>query len=82
VPRGYLVDALVPAWRAAADRLGAVAVICNQRHLSPYGLKSVKGAGYPLLVYTVNHPSRARELFGWGVDGVISDAPDAILGIA
>jgi len=41
----------------------------------------VKGAGYPLFVYTVNHPRRAEELFGWGVDGVISDVPDRILQI-
>lgn len=82
IPRGYLVQTLSPAWRAEAEALGAGVVICDHRRLSPDGLKSVKGAGYPLLVYTVNHPSRARELFGWGVDGVISDAPDAILALA
>jgi glycerophosphoryl diester phosphodiesterase len=39
----------------------------------------VSGAGFPLLVYTVNQESRAEQLFAWGIDSVISDAPDTIL---
>jgi glycerophosphoryl diester phosphodiesterase len=82
LPRGYLVEALPHDWQAQVERLEAAAVICDHHPLSPQGVAAVRRAGYPLLVYTVNHPSRAQELFGWGVDGVISDAPDAIMKVA
>ena len=42
----------------------------------------MKATGLPLLAYTVNDPARARALFEMGVDGVFSDAPDAILAVA
>lgn len=38
--------------------------------------------GYPVLVWTVNDPARARELVENGVDGLITDAPDALLPVA
>jgi glycerophosphoryl diester phosphodiesterase len=77
--RGYLVEVLPHEWRAAVERLGALAVICNQRMISGSAVRAVKAAGYPLLAYTVNHGERARELLAQGVDGVISDMPDAIM---
>lgn len=79
VPRGYLVEVLPRDWRRVAERLGAAAVICNQRLLSLDAVRAVKAAGYPLLAYTVNHAARAGELFALGVDGLISDMPDAIM---
>jgi glycerophosphoryl diester phosphodiesterase len=30
------------------------------------------------VTYTVNEPERARELFEWGVDCVITDRPDLV----
>ena len=39
----------------------------------------IRGLGYGLAVYTVNEPARARELMGFGVQCIISDAPDRIL---
>jgi glycerophosphoryl diester phosphodiesterase len=77
--RGYLVEVLPSDWRAAVERLGAQAVICNQRVISREAVRAVKAAGYPLLVYTVNHAARAVELLAQGVDGVISDMPDAVM---
>ena len=79
IPRAYLAEQPPPDWRAQAARLGAAALVLDHKPLSPEGARAVKAAGYPLLAYTVNHPGRAEELFAWGVDGVISDAPDAIL---
>jgi glycerophosphoryl diester phosphodiesterase len=82
IARAYLAESLSPRWREEAERVGAVAVACDHRPLSPDGVRAVKQAGLPLLAYTVNHPGRAEELFAWGVDGVFSDAPDAILALA
>ncbi len=42
----------------------------------------IGAAGYPVLAYTVNDPSRARQLFDWGVTSVFSDVPDIILAVA
>ena len=79
IPRAYLAEEPPPDWRARAAQVGAAAVVLDHKSLSPERARAVKVAGYPLLVYTVNHPGRAEELFSWGVDGVISDVPDAII---
>ena len=34
--------------------------------------------GYGVAVYTVNDAARARDLWSWGVAGVISDVPDGL----
>lgn len=81
IPRGYLVNELPPDWRAQAERLVVAVVICSHKLLARDNVRTVKREGYPLLAYTVNHPERAAALFAWGVDGVISDSPDAILAI-
>ena len=51
----------------------------DQRYLNEPIVRDVRAAGYPLLSYTVNDPARARQLFGWGVTSVFSDAPDIML---
>jgi len=35
-------------------------------------------AGLRVIAYTVNEPARAGELFGWGLDALITDAVDLI----
>jgi glycerophosphoryl diester phosphodiesterase len=79
IPRGYLTRALPLDWQGRAERSGAAAVVCDHKSLWVANVRSVNAAGYPLLAYTVNDVSRARELFAWGIDSVISDAPDVIL---
>jgi glycerophosphoryl diester phosphodiesterase len=79
IPRGLLAGRLAPDWSAAAARLCAVAIVCDHEMLRPEEARAVRTAGLPLLTYTVNDPRRALELFAWGVDSIISDAPDEIL---
>jgi glycerophosphoryl diester phosphodiesterase len=79
IPRGYLVEALPPDWRARVSQLGAVAAIVDHKMLAADAVGAVKRVGVPLLAYTVNHASRAAELFAWGVDAVFSDLPDALI---
>jgi glycerophosphoryl diester phosphodiesterase len=38
----------------------------------------VAAAGRPVHVWTVNSPTRAKELLSWGVEGIISDVPDRL----
>ncbi len=39
----------------------------------------VRGAGYAVMVYTVNDPAQAQTLFGWGVDAIFTDIPGEML---
>ena len=76
--RGLLVEAIPADWRDALARLGCVSLHCSVRHLAAEQAREVKDAGYALLCYTVNDPAMAAELFGWGVDAVITDRLDLV----
>ena len=78
LPRALLVNQIPADWRATLERLGCVAIDANCQHLNPELIASVKTAGYRLLTYTCNDPTRAEELLALGVDGVITDAIDRI----
>ena len=82
LPRGLLISRTPPDWRARLERLDCVSYHCNHRHLDPGTVAAVKQAGWPVLVYTVNEAERARTLYEWGVDGIVTDRPDAILPVA
>lgn len=77
--RGLLVRSVPRHWRDIATRLGCAAIHADHQRLHPKIVSTIREAGYPLLAYTVNEPSRARTLFEWGVTSVFSDAPDIIL---
>jgi glycerophosphoryl diester phosphodiesterase len=74
--RGLLVKAIPTDWRDILKRFGCVSLHCEFRHLSPRQARAVKDAGYALVCYTVNDPATAKELFGWGVDALITDRHD------
>ena len=78
IPRGYLVDAIPPDWRARLTELEAVALHTNHQNLTPELVRQVKAAGYGVFCYTVNEPARATEILGWGVDGFCTDRIDLI----
>jgi len=76
--RGCLLDELKPGWDAVARRLDPVSIHTSRKHLRPALAQAVKAAGYQLAIYTVNDPTLARELFGWGVDALFTDDPAAL----
>jgi glycerophosphoryl diester phosphodiesterase len=78
VPHGMLWRKLPRGWRQIAANFGCTTIHLGQADLTQTIAEQVRAAGYPLLVYTVNDPARARQLFGWGVTSVFSDAPDII----
>jgi len=78
VPRGMLWRKLPRNWQTIAGRLGCTTIHCGQADLTERAAAAVRAAGYPLLAYTVNDAARARQLYGWGVASVFSDAPDII----
>lgn len=79
LPRGLLVEAIPDGWRDTVTRLGCVSLHCSYKHLTRAQARAVKDTGCALLCYTVNDPGTAREIFGWGVDTVVTDRLDLVL---
>jgi glycerophosphoryl diester phosphodiesterase len=76
--RGLLVDTLPADWLERCRRLGAVALHTNDRYLRRTDVGRACDSGLWVVAYTVNDPLRARTLFEWGVDCVITDRPDLV----
>lgn len=77
-PRALIGRLLPAAWRETVAELGCVSVHLRQQRLTRVRVRAVKEAGYQLAAYTVNEAGRARELVGWGVDCLITDAPHVV----
>lgn len=77
-PLGLLMARPQREWRAWASRVRADAVHCGARGLDRRGVVALKRAGLPVVLYTVNGVARARQLFAWGADSLISDVPDRL----
>jgi glycerophosphoryl diester phosphodiesterase len=78
VPRAWLTSSIPPDWERRAREVDAVAIHTDHKRLTAVAAAQVKAAGLGLFCYTVNEPARARELFGWGVDGLCTDRIDLI----
>jgi glycerophosphoryl diester phosphodiesterase len=79
LPRGLLVDAIPSDWRERCRHLGVVSLHCRAGKLDRARVHLIREAGLWVVVYTENDPERARTLFEWGVDCVITDRPDLIV---
>ena len=80
VPRGILWRKIPRNWAKTAAQLGCATIHCGHADLTENISAKIRAAGYQLLAYTVNDAARARQLFGWGIASVFSDAPDIIGG--
>ncbi len=78
LPRALLLDALHEGWPELLERLGCRALVINHALVDAALVQRVQASGRRLLVYTVNEPSRAAELIGYGIDGLITDAVDRL----
>ncbi len=65
-----------------ARRVGADVVGVSARSLSSEAVQLAHDLGLEVWVYTVNDPARAAELLDWGIDGLISDRPEAMRALA
>jgi glycerophosphoryl diester phosphodiesterase len=81
-PRGLLLGGLTDDWRAGADAVEAWSVHAAAELMSAQGVAEVLDAGYRVMVYTVNDPGRAANLWDWGVDAIITDRPEVLLPLA
>ncbi len=78
LPRGYLVGKLPPDWRDTMKRLACVALHCNYKCLTAELAREIHGAGYAILLWTVNDPAIARHMLSLGADCLVTDALDRI----
>ena len=79
MPRALLVDMPDPAALTLARTLDCVAIHANYRRLNRKLTTMVKNEGWHCAVYTVDDPARAKRLLAWGVDSVITNAPDRLI---
>ncbi len=75
---GMLLHEWQAGWQTVCESLQCVSVHVNHEIMTQISAHKIKSMGKLLLCYTVNDPSRARELYSWGVDAVFSDVPDII----
>jgi glycerophosphoryl diester phosphodiesterase len=78
LPRGYLVDKVPENWRETMQRLGCVALHCNYKSLTEKLAREIHGAGYSILLWTVNEPDIARQMLAYGADCLVTDALERI----
>ena len=78
LPRGSLVSEVPADWEQRLRDLACVALHCNYEHLDAPLAARIHAAGYSVLVWTVNEPAVARQVLGWGVDCLVTDALDRI----
>jgi glycerophosphoryl diester phosphodiesterase len=55
-------------------------VIPHQSLVNELLVKDVQRAGLRIFVWTVNDPQAMRRLAAWGVDGIISDETELMVG--
>jgi glycerophosphoryl diester phosphodiesterase len=79
--RGILFRRIPKSWLRIAVELGCATIHADQQGLRRAVVSEIRETGYPLLVYTVNDPKRAKTLLDWGVTSVFSDVPQRMHGI-
>ncbi len=80
--RGLLIWEFPQGWREAATDLGVQAVLPNQLSLqSAEHVAQVIDGGWVPMTFTVNDADRARQLYDWGVVGIVTDDPLALKGL-
>lgn len=74
--RGCLVTRVPSGWQARMERFGCTTLNVSNRWIRRKHIEVALAAGVPVLVYTVNDPKRALELWEAGVTSVFTDRVD------
>ncbi len=76
--RAFIVRRPPRNWRRLTAELDCVSIHCDQRHLTQARVRRIKEANLALVAWVVDDPGRARALWDWGVDCILTGAPDVI----
>jgi glycerophosphoryl diester phosphodiesterase len=74
----YLTLACTPDELGVTVAAGHAAIHPWEASLEEAGVAEAHRLGLRVNTWTCNDPERARELAGWGVDGIVTDVPDLI----
>ena len=64
-----------------AERVGAKVFKCATRELNRYMLLDAHNHGIAVYVYTLNSVKGAQRMLSFGVDGILSNSADDIVGV-
>lgn len=73
-----LVDQAVPDPVALLEETGAQAYNPGLKYVDEKTVRTVRDAGYDVLVWTVNEEDDMRRLIAWGVSGIFTDFPQRL----
>lgn len=73
---------LLPDWRSVMEMVGAQYAHLHNDGLTRQTVQQFLDEGYVVNVWTVNEEDRARTLFDWGVQGVMSDRAHKLMHLA
>lgn len=79
LPRGCLMTRMPRRWQSIFEEFGCSTLNISNRWVRRKNLESVSAAGVPILVYTVNDPRRALDLFEMGVTSIFTDRVDLMM---
>jgi glycerophosphoryl diester phosphodiesterase len=77
--RAMNIDSRVPGAMLLAKSLGCKAIHINQTEVTENFVKQCHRMNLAVRCYTVNDPSRARQLLAMNIDGIFTDVPLDIL---
>ncbi|MSP53485.1 MAG: glycerophosphodiester phosphodiesterase [Gammaproteobacteria bacterium] len=75
LPRGLLLEKWETNSAALATKLDCVTVNLSRHYVDAGSIDSIKALNKKIMIYTVNEPTQARELFNMGVDAIFTDCP-------
>ena len=76
LPRGCLVGRVPLSWRKMVERYDCRTLNVSDRWISVKHVEAAEKLGLPVLVYTVNDPVRALQLWDMGVTSIFTDRVD------
>lgn len=81
-PRGYLIRDRRPDWDVTAGSIDPTTFNIHEKDADPATIAAYRALNAPVLVYTVNDPARAAEVYRAGAAAIFSDAPDRLHPVA
>ena len=79
LPRGFLVTRVPMRWKGQFEKSGCSTLNVSNRWIGKKHIEAATASGAPVLVYTVNDPSRAKILWDMGVTSIFTDRVDLMV---